>query len=70
MSVQQVKAYPDNDREPDLSSDEEVSSMTEKGLNDSRVDSIEERTGSEDPGRRQLLVSSTMERSSKLTLFG
>ena len=64
------ETYPDNNRKPDLSTDEEIGSMTEKGLDDGRVEGIEERTRGEFPtivslmSTRQLRsLLSTSERS-------
>jgi len=46
-SMRQRETYPDNDRKPDLSTDEEVGSMTEERLDDGRVEGIEEWTRGE-----------------------
>lgn len=53
--------YANNDREPDLSSNEEVGAMTEKGLDDRRIDSIEEGAGRKDSAICQLGLLSYLE---------
>jgi hypothetical protein len=45
------ETYPDDDRKPDLSSNEEVGSMTEERLDDGRVEGIKERSRGEFPSR-------------------
>ena len=53
----QRETYSDNDRKPDLSTDEEVGSMTEEGLDDRRVEGIEERTRGEFPTLISLMLT-------------
>lgn len=55
--MRQRETYPDNDRKPNLSTNEEVGSMTEEGLDDRRVEGIEERTGGEFPTLISLMLT-------------
>lgn len=55
--MRQRETYPDNDRKPDLSTDEEVGSMTEERLDDGRVEGIEEWTRREFPTLVSLMLT-------------
>jgi len=49
LAVEERQAYPNDDRKPELSLNEEVGSMTEERLDDGRVECVKEGTRGELP---------------------